>query len=212
MKSKSLFDISRLIANNSTIYPGDAPIKMEPLCSIGLGCPCNVTRLTNWSTHFLTHIDAPVHFIENGASLDQLPLQRFICDAVVVNITQDAITASDFPSYVDMRGKAVLFQTRNSLISTASPFDVNHVYVTKEAAERAVELGVNMVGIDYLSIDRFGDETYPAHYTLLGNNVLILEGLNLEAVDSGVYSLMALPLKIEGADGSPVRAVLAKSF
>ena len=208
MSSETIADISRLISNAATVYPGDDPLRMQPFCSIGPGCPCNITRLGNWSTHILTHLDAPLHFISGGLSLDQMPLHRFIGEALVIPVAGDCVMPSDIASRVDLQGKNILFKTRNSAIATEAPFDENHVFITQEAADLAIRCGVNMIGIDYLSVDRHGDTTYPVHYALLGNNVLILEGIDLSAVDPGCYRLTALPLKIAGADGSPVRAIL----
>ncbi len=105
-------------------------------------------------------------------------------------------------------GLNLLFKTRNSAHWDPTAYDANHVYIERTAAEAIAARGANLVGIDYLSVDRFGDETYPAHHALLGSGVLILEGLDLSGVEAGRYTLYALPLRIEDGDGSPVRAIL----
>jgi arylformamidase len=209
---KTIIDISRTISNEALVYPGDASIDLSPEYEIYQTCSCRITKLENWTTHFLTHVDAPCHFDENGASLDEIPLKRFMGKTLVVEVNVDAINANvidqfDFPS-----GLNVLFKTRHSIPQQGSAFDKNHVFITSCGAKALIERGVNLVGIDYLSVDAYGDETFPAHRTLLGNNVLILENVNLSAVQPGLYNLMALPLKIEGGDGSPVRAVLMPSY
>lgn len=203
---RTLIDVSRNISSNSVVYPGDAPLRMERLCSIEPGCPCNITEL-GWTTHFLTHVDPPLHFVEGGSSLDRVALDRFVSDAVVVEVDGDQVAENDVPAGA-LNGLSILFRTRNSSIADDAPFDQSHVFITKAAAEAAVARGANLIGIDYLSVDRFGDEEYPAHRTLLGGNVIILEGLNLSSVKAGKYTLIALPLKIVGGDGSPVRAIL----
>lgn len=203
-----LFDISRTIGANAVTYPDDPPLGTEPLCVIGDDAPCNITRLTGWTTHFLTHVDAPLHFIEGGASLDQIDLARFVSPALVVEIRGDVIGPSDVPPQTEIEAKSVLFKTRNSMSTTAGSFDEEHVYLSAEAAGRLAASRVNLVATDYLSVDRYGDEEYPAHRALLEANVLILEGVDLADVPPGHYTLVALPLKISGADGSPVRAVL----
>ncbi|MFI5558529.1 cyclase family protein [Amycolatopsis japonica] len=200
------YDISRQISPDAAVYPGDDPLGMSAVCEIGPEAPCNITSLSGWTTHFLTHLDAPRHFLADGATLDEIDLSRLITPAVIVDVDGPAITSDHIPA--DIEGKAVLFRTRNS---TTDPtvFDENHVYVEKSAINPLVAGGANLIGIDYLSVDKYGDEEYPAHRGLLSNGILIIEGLNLTRVDaSDTYTLVALPLKIKGADGSPVRAVL----
>jgi arylformamidase len=202
-----MIDISRTIEPESVVYPGDDPLVLKTLCEVSSDCPCRITQL-GWTTHFLTHVDPPSHFVEGGKTLDQVPLTRFYGPAVVVEVDGDSIRAEHVPSRSVAQGKNILFKTRNSTVSSRTAFDKQHVFVTREAAEVLARHGVNMVGIDYISIDKFGDDTYPAHRTLLGNDVLILEGLDLSSVQPGEYILSALPLKIASGDGSPVRAVL----
>lgn len=204
------FDVSRTISPSAVVYPGDTPLGQSAICDIDPGCPCRIMSLSGWTTHFLTHVDPPRHFIAGGKTLDQFPLERFICEAVVIEAKGNFVTADDMKSAGELVGKAVLFKTRNSTIATTAPFDEHHIYVSEAAARAAVELDANLVGIDYLSVDRFGDDDYPAHRTLLGNETLVLEGLDLANVAPGRYQLSALPLKILDADGSPVRAVLFK--
>jgi arylformamidase len=206
--NNNLIDISRMISNDAIVYPGDDPIQISTLCSIAPDCPCNIMTLGGWTTHFLTHVDPPLHFVENGDSLDQIPLNRFMGEALVVEVHGDAVLPSHIPPSDKIKGINLLFKTRNSEIVASTVFDENHVYVSAEAAKIIVERHVNLVGIDYIGIDRYGDKAYPVHRTLLPNNVLILEGLDLSKVQPGYYTFMALPLRIVGADGSPVRAVL----
>lgn len=205
--SGPVLDVSRTISSDSLVYPGDEPLVVNKLCQIEPGCPCNISQL-GWTTHFLTHVDPPLHFVPDGISLDEIPLHRFIGEALVIDVVGDAVVPEHLPLADTVRGCNLLFKTRNSATVDSKVFDENHVYISAKAAEVAVERGVNLVGIDYLSVDRSGDETYPAHRTLLKNNVLILEGLDLSLADAGRYTLIALPLKIAKGDGSPVRAVL----
>ena len=203
----TLYDVSRTITNNAIVYPGDDAISMTSLCEVSPGCPCNMTTLGGWSTHILTHVDPPRHFFADGATLDDVPLDRFLGETVVVNVEGDVVTSEHVPDASVIAGRNLVFKTRNSS-APSDTFDESHVYLDASGATAAVEAGVNLVGIDYIGIDRFGDEKYPAHRTLLGANVLILEGLDLADIEPGEYSLMALPLRIAEGDGSPVRAVL----
>ena len=206
----STLDVSRTISSDSLVYPGDPPLGVSKFCEIEPGCPCNISQVA-WTTHFLTHVDPPLHFVPDGASLDEIPLHRFVGNAMVIEVSGDAVLAEHIPPADIIRGWNLLFKTRNSLSVESKTFDQNHVYVSDEAAAAAAQRGVNLVGIDYLSVDRFGDENYPAHRTLLQNDVLILEGLDLSSAKAGNYILIALPLKIAKGDGSPVRAILIPS-
>lgn len=188
------------------MYPGDPPLRMEPIWSIGPEHPCNVLAL-HWTTHVLTHLDAPRHFFPDGESIEELAPERFIGEALVVEVEGDAVRERDVPENVS--GLNLLFKTRNSADWDPKAYNPNHVYLEGAAAEAIAARGANLVGLDYLSVDRFGDHSYPAHRALLGAGVLILEGLDLSGVEEGRYTLYALPLKIAGGDGSPVRAVLA---
>lgn len=202
---KLVYDISRPIAPSSVVYPGDAPPELSTVCEIGDSAPCHIMNL-GLTTHFGTHVDVPAHFIRDGKTLDDVQLHRFGGPAVVVEVEGDTITAAHIPAIE--KSVNVLFKTNNSRQQTNAEFKKDHVYVTEEAAEALAARGVNMVGIDYLSVDRFGDENYPVHKLLLGRGVLILEGLDLSDVSAGRYHLSAFPLRIAGGDGSPVRATL----
>ncbi len=202
-----VIDISRRIQADAVVYPGDPSPEAVKLCEPGVDAPCNITALNGWTTHFLTHVDPPRHFIPDGDTLDDIPLVRFIGRALVVEARGDAVRPSDIPAARNLEGMNLLFRTRNSADEFVE-FNEDHVYVTAEAAKVAVDRGVNLVGIDYIGIDRYGDESYPVHNKLLTAGVLILEGLDLSDADPGDYTLIALPLSIAGGDGSPVRAVL----
>jgi arylformamidase len=204
-----LIDISRPIESDTVVYPGDPIPHTEKLCEPGPDAPCNITALKGWTTHFLTHVDPPRHFLPSGDTLDDVPLSRFIGPALVVDVDGDAVEPEHIPSAEQLKGVSVLFRTGNST-APFKDFNEKHVYVSGPAAEAAAERGANLVGIDYIGIDRYGDETYPAHNALLSAGVIILEGLSLADVEPGRYTLIALPLRITGGDGSPVRAVLTR--
>ncbi len=208
--NKNFFDISRRVSNQLLVYPGDPALAMQPTAVIGPDCPCNVMGLGNWSTHTGTHVDVPFHFFADGKSLDDLPLSRFCGAAVVIEVGDDVVMPAHLGDVKKLSGKNVLFKTRNSRDYSDVTFNDNHVYIGVAAAEALATARVNMVGIDYLSVDRVGDDAFPAHMALLGNDVLILENCDLAAVSAGEYLLQAYPLRIEKGDGSPVRAVLLK--
>ncbi len=196
-----LLDISRPISGAALVYPGDPCVRTQVICE----SPFRLTAL-EITTHVLTHLDAPRHFFPEGPDVAGLPLERFTGEARVIEVSGDAVLPAHVPN--PCRGLSLLFKTRHS--GAWSPvYDTGHVYVSHEAAACMAAGAANLAGIDYLSVDPFGDESYRAHRTLLGAGVLILEGLDLSAAAPGRYTLFALPLKLDDADGSPVRAVLA---
>jgi arylformamidase len=208
MHQREVVDISVPISSKAVVYPGDETLSFGEICSMRKAAAYNTTRL-GWSTHFLTHIDPPSHFIEAGESVDQIPVSRFISETLVVERAGPSILSADVPS--DIRGRSVLYKTRTPGSWATQEFDRNHAYLSAEAATALANNGANLVGIDYLSVDRFGDDGFPAHRILLGSGVLILEGIDLSNAPEGRYTLIALPLKIVSGDGSPVRAVLLRS-
>ncbi|WP_243074346.1 cyclase family protein [Microbacterium sp. SS28] len=203
------FDVSRLITPTEALGQGDDPLESWTICDVGEADPCRITSLENWTTHFLTHVDAPRHFFDDGATLDQLPLERFAASALVVDVGDALVVTPTHVPDADLAGLAVLFKTTASTWDTRV-FHPQHPYVGVGAARELVARGANIVGIDYLSVDRFGDDEYPAHKTLLASGVIVLEGLDLAEIEAGEYELVAYPLRIHDADGSPVRAVLRR--
>ena len=189
-------------------YPGDPSLQIESVRKIERGDVCNLSLLTMGS-HTGTHVDAPFHFLKNGARLGEVSLDRMIGAAVVVDCRDRAAVDADVIAAAPLQhGDLLLCRTDNSWKWEAPEFQRDFVYLTPAAAELAVARGVGAVGIDYLSIEAFGSETFPVHHTLLGNGVFVIEGLDLRHVRPGRYTLVCLPLKFPDLDGAPARAVL----
>jgi len=209
---KQIYDISVLLGVESINYPMDTPYLLEILQTIADGDVCDVSRLT-MSPHAGTHLDAPSHFIAGGRTIDSYRPEELILPAQVVEIHDpEAVRAANLKPLTINRGDALLFKTANSRtgVNVNGIFSEKFVYIAPDAAEFCVERGLSLVGIDYLSVERYGDETFATHKTLLGNDVLVLESINLAAVPPGRYTLICLPLRISGAEASPVRAILVK--
>ena len=207
---KKIYDISILLGEESIDFPGDTPFSREFALTIEESGICNVSNL-KMSAHAGTHVDTPLHFIPGGKGIDEYAAEDFIFPANVIEIRDgESINASHIDGFDLEPGDAVLFKTANSLsgTSTSGQFAESFVYLSPRAAEVCVEKRLDLVGIDYVTIDKFGDTSSPTHHTLLGNDILILEGINLKDVPPGKYTLLCLPLKIKGCEGSPVRAVL----
>jgi arylformamidase len=209
-----IYDISVPIAPGETpTYPGDPAIEIGAWTSIARGDPANVTML-NFGAHTGTHVDAPAHFIEGAHGLTSMPLEALLGEARVIEIPSDArVVEESHVCEAALRGATrVLFKTRNSGFwdNPRGRFREDFTYINHGAALALVKAGVRLVGFDYLSVEKFGSDDFETHLTLLSSGVVILEGLDLRAVEPGAYELICLPLKIAAGsgDGAPARAVL----
>ena len=212
MKYETVYDISVRLGDESIDYPGDTPYSRELIWNIKDSNICDLSKLV-MSAHSGTHVDTPAHFIEGAGTLDSYTIQDFILPAQVVNIEDnEAIRPAELKNVNIEPGDALLFKTDNSVSGrcNTSNFSESFVYLSSEAAELCVEKEASLVGIDYITIEKYGDEAFPAHRRILGNNILVLEGINLREVRQGRYTLLCLPLKIKGGEASPVRAVLLR--
>ena len=223
-----VIDLTHTIHDDIQVYPGD------PIPSISRGlthekdyCHVDLLRL---GSHTGTHIDAPYHFLKGGQRIDEIPVQRFVGDGVLIDVSaksdRDLILPGDVEPYEDeiAQGDFVIFRTgRDKYFGT--PKYYLHPYLSAEGARILVRMGVSLVGVDALNVDPTyngsmdsdpsakdlpdeGEYGYPVHDILLGNDILIVENLcNLDKIKQvkGVYSF--LPLKLKDSDGSPIRAV-----
>ena len=206
------YDISVGLGEGDTAYPGDVHYSKEMATAITAGDNYNLSTL-KLSAHSGTHIDAPAHYIPGAKTLDMYPIERFILDASVIFIDDNESIKSDMLKHAEIKEcEAVLFKTHNSVsgLCKSGKFSEKFVYLSKEAAELCVDLGMSLVGIDYISIERYGDDAAPVHHMLLENDVLILEGVDLSRVIPGRYTLAALPLRIKDTEAAPARAILLR--
>lgn len=210
MNNPKVFDITVMLGEESVDYPGDTPFSRNLIAALANGGFCDLSRL-EMSAHSGTHIDSPAHFLKGGKTLEAYPLERFMLSAQVIEVDDpESIKLAELNDVNISPGEAVLFKTRNSLdgLVRSASFTENFVYMTGPAAELLVERKAGLVGIDYITIEQYGGTEFPVHDALLKNDILILEGIDLQAVPAGRYRLFCLPLKIKGAEASPVRAVL----
>jgi arylformamidase len=207
---RTFYDISVDLMEESIPFPGDPPFSREMLLTIEESGICNVSKL-EMSAHSGTHIDMPAHFIAGGNTLDAYTVNDFILPAHVVAVDDpESVKAGDLDDLDVEPGDAVLFKTYNSASGRCrnGVFSENFIYISAEAAIACVEKRAGMVGLDYITVDKHGDDTAPAHHRFLGSGIPVLEGIDLEAVPPGRYTLICLPLKIKGGEASPVRAIL----
>ena len=206
----NILDITFPLTPELTVWPGDTLTAVSTVKEVGKDARSMVSRLT-MSSHAGTHVDAPAHFVEGGKSVESLSLDALMGECRVVEVSDNEITAGVIDA-VDLpdRVERVLFKTTNSRrFSGAEPFFKDYVGVTLCGAERLVDMGVKLIGLDYLSVAAYSD-IEEVHHTLLGKGVVLLETLNLQNVVPGTYRLVCLPLRLEGVDGSPCRALLLK--
>ena len=208
-----IYDISVPISSATPTYPGDPGVEIIPWTAIADGDAANVSLL-HFGAHTATHVDAPVHFIEGTPKVDAMALDALIGPAQVVLIEDNvcAIEVGHLSGPGLRSASRLLFKTRNSAFweSTSKGFRKDFTYIAPDAAQALVEMGVRLVGIDYLSVEKFDSAQHETHHILLSNGVVILEGLDLRKIPAGDYELICLPLKIAGGagDGAPARAVL----
>jgi arylformamidase len=190
------------------VWPGDPPFRRTLVSDIARGDVAN-SSILSCSAHVGTHIDAPRHLFADGDPIDALTPGRLCGPAHVVQTRKPRDVGPDDFSGVDIRpGDGVLFKTCNADCWSAGGFQRGFHAVSVDAAHRLVALGVGLVGVDVLSVDRYGAEDLPVHRVLLGAGVVIVEGLRLERVAPGGYELVALPMLLAGSDGAPARVLL----
>jgi arylformamidase len=203
-----VIDVSVPNGPGQHVYPGDPAPVLEAVHRIRDGAPANVTLITMGS-HTGTHVDAPHHFIDDGPRLGQVALDRMVGEALVADLRGRAVIDAASLQGVETRpGDILLCRTDNSERWAAGEFQRDFVYFTEDAAEVIIERQVRAVGLDYLSIERFGSTDFPVHHRLLGAGVFVIEGLDLRPAEPGRYVLVCLPLKFPDLDGAPARAVL----
>jgi arylformamidase len=199
-------DVTVPVRPDMHVYRGNPGMRLERHTSIADGAHANVSLL-ELGVHSGTHVDGPLHFIDDAEGTESLSLEALVGPVEVVDATgvdgdldKNALAALDVPD-----ADRLLLKTKNSALWDQPSFSHDFIRLTGDGARFLIERGVRVVGIDYLSI---GDED--AHKELLGNGVVAVEGLDLRAVDPGSYELICLPLRLEGSDGAPSRAILVR--
>lgn len=202
-----LYDISLTLSPSAIRWVTAQPLELIERKRMSRG-DTNNSSSVHASVHAGTHVDAPFHFIADGATIESLPLDLFIGPARVCEVQCDThITAADVARAGIDQDTRVLFKTRNSRLLKKGVYDASFAPFSVDAAEALVERGVKLVGLDYLSAAG-ASEQVPVHRAFLGRGVILLEGVDLSEVPPGRYELFCPPVKLAGSDGSPCRAVL----
>ena len=206
----NIIDISVPLQSGIPVWPGSPGFRLFQTMRIDAGEVANVSQLET-DVHIGTHVDAPWHFVSGGKTVEQLSLEVLIGTAVVAHLPQiNAVTPEDLEALaLPPNTQRLLLRTRNSQLwaNQVSEFQIDFVALTADAAQWVVNQGIQLIGVDYLSVQRYYDSPL-THEILLGAGVVIVEGLNLTDVAPGLYDLVCLPLKLVGSDGAPARAVL----
>ncbi len=206
-----MIDISLTITPELPTWPGDPQVVLERINKIEDGANANVSRL-DISVHTGTHVDAPYHFLQNGNTVENLDLNILVGTAQVifVDAANDTIEINDLKVTGIKPGTTrLLLKTRNSEYwdRIGEGFQTNFAGLSPEASQYLVELGIKLVGIDYLSIAPF-KRSRPTHEVLLQSEMIVIEGLDLRKVEPGFYTLVCLPIKLGKTDGAPARVIL----
>lgn len=202
--NKKIIDVSLSIYPGMVNYPKNPEIRFS-------GRSTGATYLTELAlgTHTGTHMDAPRHVSENGLSVDDIGLDVLVGECRVLDCSgaEGAVMVKDLEEFGIKKGERVLLKTSNSARGFEEFYD-DYVYLDGDAAEYLRDVGVKLVGIDYLSIKQKGSDDTRAHDELLNNGIVIIEGVDLSEVSGGEYELIAMPLKLRGLDGAPCRVGL----
>jgi arylformamidase len=216
-------DISIPLRNNMVHWPSDPAPKIVRLKDANAGDKVTLTDL-HFISHTGTHLDAPLHFMKGGGSIDKMPLDVAIGPARVIEIKdKESIKPAELATYNIQKGERILFKTTNSSwIYHTDEFHPKYVFLTPESAEYLVERGIRLVGLDYLTVSAYETENdyesvpvyqaksgiHRTHRAFLGNGIYILESIDLSKAKAGVYELIALPIKLENGDAGLTRAIL----
>ena len=201
------YDISLKLSADTVRWVTSPPFELNERRRMRNGDPNNSSAI-NMSVHSGTHIDAPFHFVAEGATIDELPLELFIGPALVHAVDAERYITKEHVAEIPLQGETrVLFKTHNSQLLQGSEYDPDFAAFSVEAAEALAEKGVKLVGLDYLSVAH-AEEQVAVHRAFLDNGIIPLEGVDLSAVEPGRYELICLPIRLQGSDGAPCRAVL----
>ena len=208
MKQKRIYDVSLTIHPGMLVWPGDLPVNVGVINSIEKGDSSNLSAL-HMGSHSGTHVDAPRHFIAGARGVDSMKPEVLLGKARLFQLPDAQRLDGSLFKNLDLRGVTrLLLGTRNSIMLGKPGFDLNYVSVTEDGARYLVERGIELLGVDYLSVEEFHKEGHAVHKTLLRAEIVVIEGLDLSKVPGGDYELICAPLKVKDADGAPARVFL----
>lgn len=204
-----IYDISKTLDSDTAIYPGNPEFniqKVEILKKDGY----NLSKIS-MGTHFGTHVDAPLHFIEGGEDVSSISLYKLIgeCEVLDFQSVRECIKREDIEKF-RIETKILVLKTKNSN-TPENIFDENFIYLSHDFIEYIVKIGIHLICTDGPSVKQKGAKDFQ-HKLLFKNGINIIEGVDLKNIKEGKYFFIALPLKIKGADGSPIRVILIEDY
>ena len=212
---RRIWDVSVSVAPGMPLWPGDPPLLIERLSGIDHGDACNVSQIS-CGVHIGTHVDAPLHYVQGAAAVDELPLSALVGPVHVFELAPDVreigpreLESLEWSSEI----ARVLFKTRNSSFWATPTHDFHRdftAFTVEGARWLSARKGLMCVGVDYLSVQLFNDPSPETHCLLLEGGMALIEGLDLSQVSPGRYGLYCLPIKLVGAEGAPARAILVE--
>ena len=203
-----VYDATLRMEEGMVTFPGDPAFQIVPISRLQEGGAFELSRLS-LGTHLGTHVDPPKHYLEGGAGVEELPLDALVGPGVVLDMRGRAYIDREALEQVSPgRHRRVLLKTDNGPLLLRRAFRENYVHLTESGAAFLIERGVVLVGIDYLSIERYGNPGAAVHRALLKAGIVIVEGAHLAEVPPGPYEIFCLPLLIQGGDGAPARLLL----
>lgn len=205
---KKYYDITANISENLVTFPGDPCYQVSQEASLEEGSHFHLNRLS-LGNHTGTHIDFPSHVIQGGKTSNDFPIDSLIGSGLIIEVPEqvNSVTKNFIEKLPIKKNDFVFFKTANSKISKHAPFNDKYVYIEPDAALELLRKEVKIVGIDYISVDKYESEDLPVHKCLLSNDVLIVEGLELNNVPVGRCKIYIMPTKFNNLDGLPARVV-----
>lgn len=205
-------DISVNVREGMPLWPDDPGLRLQRVMDQNKGDVCTLTR-ASMSAHTGTHMDAPLHFVPNSGTIEQMPIDATVGPARVIRIQdRTAIRRAELEPYGIRKNERILFRTANSDRDWQNlPFNEDFIFIARDAAEYLAECGIRSVGVDYLSVGGYRIDGVETHVALLGKGIWIMEGLRLAEIEPGNYDLVCLPLKWVGCEGAPARAILRRA-
>lgn len=206
-----LYDLTAEISSELVAFPGDPRFYSEVVSALEHGQKFKLCHM-QLGNHTGTHIDFPAHTVAGGKTSSDFPLEYLTGPGIIIKVPAEemSITRAFVSSQPIMASDIVFFKTANSQKSKQEPFTEQYVYIEPDAAEELLQKGVKIVGIDYISVDKYEDEDLSAHNKLLTKEILIVEGLELKAIPEGRYDIFIVPLHIPLMDGLPARVFAKK--
>lgn len=192
-------------------WPDNPPVQIGFVLAMNKGAVSNVSKLS-MGVHSGTHMDAPLHFFQDGKSIDTMPLETVLGRAQVIEIHDtESIKVAELEPHCIQQGERLLFKTINSTrYWQTDAFEKHFVYLSKETAEYLANARIQTVGVDYLSVGGYCKDGPETHHALLCAGIWIIEVNHLAPVAAGDYELICLPMKLIGCEGAPARAIVNK--